>query len=54
MSAQEHKDKSLTAEEIEERCEECKRRKAKTTYSNMKVCEYCSNKLNDYFDEEYR
>lgn len=35
-------------------CDECKRREATTTYSDLKVCEQCSDKLNDYFDEEYR
>ena len=36
------------------KCEECNLREATTTYSDMKVCEECSTKLNDYFDEEYR
>lgn len=46
--------KEIEIEKTQVKCEECKHREATTKYSNMKVCEYCSTKLNDYFDDEYR
>ncbi len=35
-------------------CEECKKRPATHKYSNLNMCSRCCDKLNDYFDEEYR
>jgi len=35
-------------------CEECKRRIATSKYGELKTCDYCNDKLNNEFDEEYR
>lgn len=35
-------------------CEECKLEPATTVYSYLNVCETCSNRLNNEFDEEYK